>query len=32
METLSPPRRSRRRAIVFVCAFIPALAISLAYV
>src|ERR1700688_2603748 len=28
----APPRRSRRRATVFLCAFIPALAASLTYV
>ena len=32
MDMLPPPRRSRRRAAVFLCAFIPALAISLTYV
>jgi len=32
MDMSAPPRRLRRRAVVFLCAFIPALAASLTYV
>jgi polysaccharide biosynthesis transport protein len=32
IDMSAPPRRSRRRATVFLCAFIPALAASLTYV
>ena len=31
-DTSPPPRRSRRRAVVFSCVFVPALAASLSYV